>query len=181
MMKFNILLYIFTLLGFALVFAAPIDSPSHALVSLNITAPASTNLSLADLLYTNLAHVTLSSRYENWVTKSIIEKFTFEITMEKFLYYRQRGMPRSLNWKSEGCTGVPDKPMKYDFQNSCYRHDFAYRNFKNLGIWDKKLKKRIDKNFKNDMLSQCDKEKVLRRVFCVFWAKIYYRGVRVFS
>lgn len=113
-MKFNILPCILALVSSTLVFAAPIDSPTHALASLNMTAPAPANLALADLLYTNLSRVTLSSRYEPWVTKSIVEKFTFEITMDKFLYYRHWGMPRGLDWKSEGCTTVLDKPMEYD-------------------------------------------------------------------
>ncbi|KAI4647311.1 uncharacterized protein J4E79_010169 [Alternaria viburni] len=82
-----------------------------------------------------------------------------------------------LDWVTDACTGVDDRPFKWDFKPACIRHDFAYRNFKRQGRLGHQARKKIDKNFKEDMYDQCRKEK--HKHLCRIGAKIYYAGVRV--
>jgi Ribonuclease G/E len=62
---------------------------------------------------------------------------------------------------------------------SCYRHDFAYRNYKNQSRFHHNTRKRIDKNFKKDLFQQCETERAEHR--CKMTATIYYEAVRAFG
>jgi hypothetical protein len=35
-----------------------------------------------------------------------------------------------IDWSTDACTGVDDRPLGWDFKPSCIRHDFGYRNYK---------------------------------------------------
>lgn len=64
-------------------------------------------------------------------------------------------------------------------ENSCYRHDFGYRNFKAQSRFSDANKLKIDNNFKTDLYNQCSSESfasVCRRL-----ADVYYTAVRAFG
>jgi hypothetical protein len=63
--------------------------------------------------------------------------------------------------------------------NSCYRHDFGYRNFKKQARFTKANKARIDSNFKKDMVNQCQVENF--REACEATATVYYEAVKAFG
>jgi len=62
---------------------------------------------------------------------------------------------------------------------SCYRHDFAYRNYKKQLRFDEISKERIDRNFKSDMYRQCESE--WSEHVCKMAATIYYEAVKAFG
>ena len=62
--------------------------------------------------------------------------------------------------------------------NSCYRHDFGYRNYKQQGRFDA-MKARTDSNFKTDMFNQCATEKA--KGPCEATATLYYEAVKAFG
>ena len=62
--------------------------------------------------------------------------------------------------------------------NSCYRHDFGYRNFKAQNRFEAN-KARIDDNFKTDMFNQCANESA--KGPCEATATLYYEAVKAFG
>ena len=58
-----------------------------------------------------------------------------------------RDDPYDLNWTTDGCTNAMDYPRGWPFVKACFRHDFAYRNYKDQGRFDKEHKKRADDLF----------------------------------
>jgi hypothetical protein len=117
--------------------------------------------------------------------------------------------PAELDWSSDGCSDSPDNPFGFDCTpplhvhlhlpssnspfpvwnppnnppttviNSCYRHDFAYRNFKAQSRFTDANKARIDSNFKTDMYNQCKSESY--RDACEATATVYYEAVKAFG
>lgn len=63
--------------------------------------------------------------------------------------------------------------------NSCYRHDFGYRNFKKQSRFTDANKARIDSNFKTDMFNQCKSENF--QDACEATATVYYEAVKAFG
>lgn len=63
--------------------------------------------------------------------------------------------------------------------NSCYRHDFGYRNFKKQNRFSEANKARIDSNFKTDMFNQCKSEDF--QDACEATATVYYEAVKAFG
>lgn len=51
-----------------------------------------------------------------------------------------------LDWTQDGCSWAPDKPLGYDFEPSCIRHDFCYGNMKAMGKLDAE-RSRVDDIF----------------------------------
>ncbi|GAA4974706.1 phospholipase [Actinoplanes utahensis] len=85
-----------------------------------------------------------------------------------------------FDWSTDYCSTSPDKPLGFDFKLSCHRHDFGYRNFKALGIFDAN-KDRIDNAFLADLRAVCDGYSGLQRSTCRGLANTYYEAVRVFG
>jgi len=63
--------------------------------------------------------------------------------------------------------------------NSCYRHDFGYRNYKAQSRFTDANKLRIDNNFKSDLYNQCQSES--SPSICEGTADVYYAAVRAFG
>ncbi|WP_367040159.1 phospholipase A2 [Streptomyces sp. Je 1-332] len=91
----------------------------------------------------------------------------------------------NFRWDTDFCTRLADKPGGFDFRLSCARHDFGYRNYKQL-IGKKAFagsthERRVDKAFLFDMNRQCaaqpHKTKA-ERAQCRKKAKAYYVRVR---
>jgi hypothetical protein len=62
----------------------------------------------------------------------------------------------TLDFSSDGCTKVADKPLGFDFTASCQRHDFGTRNYKRQGRFTEDARERINTQFKNDMDGVCN-------------------------
>ncbi|KAM4063458.1 prokaryotic phospholipase A2 domain-containing protein [Hirsutella rhossiliensis] len=79
--------------------------------------------------------------------KTITDQYVFELAMPDFLKKRDAKDPESLDWESDGCTYVFDNPLGFSFVNGCYRHDFAYRNYKAQDRFTETAKDIIDQKF----------------------------------
>ncbi|KAI4616928.1 hypothetical protein J4E83_006510 [Alternaria metachromatica] len=111
--------------------------------------------------------------------EQVTDSYMFDISIAEFIANRNGKVgPPELNWESNGCTASPDNPFGFDFINSCYRHDFGYRNYKQQGRFDA-MKARTDSNFKTDMFNQCATEKA--KGPCEATATLYYEAVKAFG
>ncbi|KAH6875055.1 secretory phospholipase A2 [Alternaria rosae] len=111
--------------------------------------------------------------------EQVTDSYMFDISIAEFIANRNGKVgPPELNWESNGCTASPDNPFGFDFLNSCYRHDFGYRNYKQQGRFDA-MKARTDDNFKTDMFNQCATESA--KGPCEATATLYYEAVKAFG
>jgi hypothetical protein len=110
--------------------------------------------------------------------EQVTDNYMFDISIDEFITYRNAKNPPELDWSSNGCTASPDNPFGFDFINSCYRHDFGYRNFKAQNRFEAN-KARIDDNFKTDMFNQCANESA--KGPCEATATLYYEAVKAFG
>ncbi|KAF2824655.1 hypothetical protein CC86DRAFT_407818 [Ophiobolus disseminans] len=112
--------------------------------------------------------------------KTTTDSYVFSISIDQFIANRKgHPWPALLDWSADGCSTSPDNPFGFDFINSCYRHDFGYRNFKQQNRFSDANKERIDSNFKKDLFNQCKSE--TSRTACDKIATIYYNGVVLFG
>lgn len=115
------------------------------------------------------------------------DSILFDYSLAEFLVARNTTTPAYFDWSSDGCTTAPDFPKGYNFRDSCYRHDFGYRNYRNqarLHLGDNR--KRIDKKLRKDCNDECtkkfgDDEKPFKWLQCRKVAEFYYVAVRVFG
>lgn len=63
-------------------------------------------------------------------------------------------MTSAWTFSNDGWSNSPDSTPFYDFTDACLRHDFGYRNSKDLDIFDGE-KSRIDNQFRDDMRDHC--------------------------
>lgn len=104
------------------------------------------------------------------------DRLLFSTSISDFLTARDSQNPPELNWESNGCSFSPEEPLGFDFEPSCQRHDFGYRNYKAQGRFTDEGKASIDDNFKKDMDNQCATEGLLEDV-CGGVADLYYQAV----
>ena len=62
------------------------------------------------------------------------------------------GSPRYLRWDTDGCSAPVVGEGPYDFSHPCHRHDFNWRNLKDLDrdgapVWNARTKARADVGF----------------------------------
>lgn len=107
------------------------------------------------------------------------DRLLFSTSISSFLAARSVRDPPELNWISNGCSYSPEEPLGFDFEPSCWRHDFGYRNYKAQGRFDAG-KSSIDTQFKHDMDNQCATEGILKAL-CGGVADLYYRAVVEFG
>jgi phospholipase A2-like protein len=89
------------------------------------------------------------------------------VTLERVygpLYGRYKAMyPNALNWNNDGCSfpswmydirglGSVISHYRGEFQKSCDRHDFGYRNHEKSGVG----RHAVDLRFRDNMYHQCD-------------------------
>ncbi|GAA0904800.1 phospholipase A2 [Virgisporangium aurantiacum] len=85
-----------------------------------------------------------------------------------------------FDWSTDYCSSSPDQPSGFDFRLPCRRHDFGYRNFRDLDAFDT-YKSRVDGSFLADMLRVCDGEIPVVEQVCDGIAWTYYQAVVVFG
>jgi hypothetical protein len=85
-----------------------------------------------------------------------------------------------FDWTTDYCSSSPDNPLGFRFSNSCWHHDFGYRNYKDLGTFPAN-KARVDDTFYADLRRVCAGYSSLVRPACYSLAWTYYQAVRVFG
>lgn len=85
-----------------------------------------------------------------------------------------------FNWTTDYCSSSPDNPLGFDFRLSCYRHDFGYRNYKEIGQFSAN-KSRLDSAFYEDLKRKCNTYSSWVRPACLSLAWTYYQAVSVFG
>jgi Prokaryotic phospholipase A2 len=104
-------------------------------------------------------------------------------SLDEFLAYRAspRRDPR-LDWSTDLCSApiVGSRGESFDFTQACLRHDFGYRNYGRLGLFDNR-RKAVDERFLADMRDHCATRLAWELVRCMAWARRFYLGVRAFG
>ncbi|CAH0057321.1 unnamed protein product [Clonostachys solani] len=105
----------------------------------------------------------------------------FNINLEAFAKRRKNKNPKNLIWESDNCTKSPDNPLKFPFAVACQRHDFGYNNYrKQKRLRKNGNRKKIDVNFRKDLMHQCDVHKK-SKYKCKALAWVYYAFVRAYG
>ncbi|KAF7514080.1 hypothetical protein GJ744_004405 [Endocarpon pusillum] len=120
----------------------------------------------------------------NPCTAAAYDKLMFSDSISTFMSAKNSKSPSCFNWGDDGCSCSPDELFGYDFLDPCKRHDFGYRNGKNMGRFDATLKEKVDNNFKDDLYDVCNKFSGLqsfRGVECRRIADIYVAFVKKFG
>jgi phospholipase A2-like protein len=86
----------------------------------------------------------------------------------------------AFNWSTDLCSSSPDNPLGFNFQLSCYRHDFGYRNYHAVGQFSAN-KSRLDDAFYADLQRKCATYSSIVRPACYSLAWVYYQAVRQFG
>jgi hypothetical protein len=92
--------------------------------------------------------------------------------------------PDYLVWDSDGCSAPVLGRGPFDFTLACNRHDFGWRNLKNLDsddvpTWQIDNKDRVDAGFLHDMRVRCAAVPAIVRIGCDTTARVYYTAVRL--
>ncbi|GAB0137336.1 hypothetical protein EsDP_00005607 [Epichloe bromicola] len=118
----------------------------------------------------------------NMTSGNITDILVFDMTLAEFTRQRNARDPSNLDWSSDGCTAAPDHPLGFEFKEGCQRHDFAYRNYKQQGRWSHRLRKRVDCQFRGDLLIACKPfPYTLEKRVCKALVDVYYFGARIFG
>ncbi|MFC3999532.1 phospholipase [Nocardiopsis sediminis] len=107
----------------------------------------------------------------------VTDQYLFTDSITTFISTRdQAPYADQLDWSSDSCSWSPDSPLGFNFDPSCKRHDFGYRNYKRQARFNEDTRLRIDDNFRSDLYNECDGNWV-----CNGAADIYYNAVREFG
>ncbi|MFF5719526.1 phospholipase [Streptomyces buecherae] len=85
-----------------------------------------------------------------------------------------------FDWSTDYCSSSPDNPFGFPFQNSCARHDFGYRNYKQAGTFSAN-KPRLDSAFHEDLKRVCNRYSGAQKTACDGTAWTYYQAVKQFG
>ncbi|MBG0563904.1 phospholipase [Actinoplanes aureus] len=85
-----------------------------------------------------------------------------------------------FDWSTDYCSASPDNPIGFDFKLSCWRHDFGYRNYKDIGAFSAN-KSRVDSAFYADLKRKCATYASAVRPACNSLAWTYYQAVSIFG
>ncbi|TDC06497.1 phospholipase [Nonomuraea longispora] len=86
----------------------------------------------------------------------------------------------AFDWSTDLCSSSPDQPLGFDFRMSCRRHDFGYRNYKDVNQFPAN-KPRIDDAFYFDMRQVCARYSGVSKATCDGLAWTYYQAVKEFG
>jgi len=92
--------------------------------------------------------------------------------------------PTYLVWESDGCSAPVLGSGPFDFTLACERHDFGWRNLKNVHnpdspVWHIGNKDRVDAGFLYDMRVRCAAMPTFWQIGCDTTARVYYTAVRL--
>lgn len=86
----------------------------------------------------------------------------------------------AFDWTTDYCSSSPDNPLGFDFKLSCARHDFGYRNYKDVNLFTAN-KSRLDSALYEDLKRRCATYSALVRPACNSLAWTYYQAVKAFG
>lgn len=110
------------------------------------------------------------------------DKWLFYTPISTFLSAMKAKNPPYLFWPSpsaNACTMASDHPWNFDFKQSCQRHDFGYKNYRDQKRFCEAGRKRIDAQFDRDLRSYCASRTWWKRPLCYSTAAAYVAGVKV--
>jgi len=148
---------------------------SRRLVATVIAAAATTLLTLlvpATPAHAGVSHSLKMARMWSWTQP---EKASYDSWVVG-LQHQSRWVGYDFIWATDFCSSSPDQPLGFDFRMSCRRHDFGYRNYRQLDEFDGN-KSRVDFAFYRDMLRKCDTYSIFVRPVCDGVASTYYEAV----
>lgn len=112
------------------------------------------------------------------------DTWLFSKSMSAFRSAMSSKNPPYLFWPSpsaNACTLAPDHPWDFDFKQSCQRHDFGYKNYRDQKRFCEAGRKRIDDQFARDLRSYCASRSWWKKPLCYSTAETYVAMVRVHS
>lgn len=141
-------------------------------------------VAVTSVMSAQLPPVVVTSTQPNPVLSNVDAVRYIEFDLDIATFTRQRFALRrqypTLDWTTDGCSApiVGSEGRSFNFRTACDRHDFGYRNFKNLGIFDTSTRTLIDEQLHRDMNTYCDSQRRTFKVRCVAWSEIFYTMVR---
>ena len=107
-------------------------------------------------------------------------QFDLDITTFARQRFALRRQYPTLDWTTDGCSApiVGSEGRSFNFRTACDRHDFGYRNFKAIGLFDTSTRTLIDEQLHRDMNKACDSQRRTFKVRCIAWSEIFYTMVR---
>ena len=141
-------------------------------------------VAVTSVLPAQLPPVALTSPQPHSVMSIIDAVRHIEFDLDITSFARQRFSLRrqypTLDWTTDGCSApiVGSEGRSFNFRTACDRHDFGYRNFKNLGIFDTSTRTLIDEQLHRDMNRSCDSQRRTFKVRCIAWSEVFYTMVR---
>ena len=115
--------------------------------------------------------------------RQVVDRAVFELSLRDFVRARMslRREHRHLDWTTDYCSApvVGNEGRSFNFRNACMRHDFAYRNYRRLGVLDAPMRDAVDDVFHGDLVSSCLPKRVSLRLRCLAWAEVFFEMVRV--
>lgn len=103
--------------------------------------------------------------------------------LDDFLAYRDSdGRDPDLDYSNNGCSAplIGSSGISWNFLQACVRHDFAYRNYKRLGLFGER-RAAVDRVFFEDMRDHCASRSLPLRPTCYQRATQFYGAVRAFG
>ena len=141
-------------------------------------------VAVTSVLPAQLPPVALTSPQPHSVMSIIDAVRHIEFDLDITSFARQRFSLRrqypTLDWTTDGCSApiVGSEGRSFNFRTACDRHDFGYRNFKNLGLFDTSTRTLIDEQLHRDMNRSCDSQRRTFKVRCIAWSEVFYTMVR---
>jgi hypothetical protein len=113
----------------------------------------------------------------------VVDRAVFEMSLREFVRGRpsMRREHRHLDFTTDYCSApvVGNEGRSFNFRHACMRHDFAYRNYRRLGILDAPMRDAVDGVFHRDLVDSCLPKRVSLRLRCLAWAEVFFESVRV--
>lgn len=115
--------------------------------------------------------------------KGVVDRIVFEMSLRDFVRARSslRRAHRHLDWVTDYCSApiVGNEGRSFNFRAACMRHDFAYRNYRRLGVFDAPMRSAVDGVFHGDLVESCLPKRVSLRLRCLAWAEMFFEAVRL--
>ncbi|MEU5363171.1 phospholipase [Streptomyces sp. NPDC005925] len=83
----------------------------------------------------------------------------------------------AFNWSTDYCSSSPDNPFGFPFKKACQRHDFGYRNYKEMGTFSAN-KAHVDSALYEDLKRVCNGYSGGTKTSCDSLAWTYYQAVK---
>ena len=141
-------------------------------------------VAVTSVLPAQLPPVALTGTPPNSVMSIIDAVRHIEFDLDITSFARQRFSLRrqypTLDWTTDGCSApiVGSEGRSFNFRTACDRHDFGYRNFQALGLFNTSIRTLIDEQFHRDMNRACDSQRRTLKVRCIAWSEVFYTMVR---